>query len=88
MNIIHKKSLLNKPESTGFIGIIDAVIPITARILKIFEPIKFPRDMAFSLLAIAMIEAESSGILVPIETTEILMILSLTPNFVANSTAP
>ena len=43
--------------------------------------------MAFSLLNIAIIEAESSGMLVPIEITEILTIRSLTPIDCAIETA-
>ena len=58
-----------------------AVIPITARRLKIFDPIRFPKERAFCLLIIAIMEAESSGILVPTETIETLMIRSLTPRF-------
>ena len=44
--------------------------------------------MAFSLLMIAIIEAESSGILVPTETIVTLIIRSLTPRFSARVTAP
>ena len=39
-------------------------MPITAKILKIFEPIKFPKEMAFSFFITATIEAANSGILV------------------------
>ena len=53
-----------------------------------FDPIKFPIEIAFSLLITAIIEAESSGILVPIEIILTLIILSETPLSKANATAP
>ena len=63
-------------------------MPITARMLKILEPTKFPKEMAFSFLIIAIIEAANSGILVPIETTVIPITRSLTPKSFANKVAP
>ena len=60
---------------------------MTARILNTFDPIRFPIEMAFSLLRIAIIEADNSGMLVPTETIEILMMRSLTPIAVARETA-
>ena len=52
------------------------------------EPIKFPREIAFSFLMIAIMEADSSGILVPTEMIEILITRSLTPINEAKETAP
>ena len=51
------------------IGLIIAVSPKTDAILKIFEPIKLPNDMAFSFLSAAITEAANSGTLVPIAIT-------------------
>ena len=73
--------------SIPFIGIIEDVIPITTSKLKIFEPIKLPIDKSFCLLREATIEAASSGILVPIATIVILIILSEISNLFATDTA-
>ena len=56
------------------------VIPKTANILNTLDPIKFPREMAFSFLIMAMIEAVSSGTLVPTDTIVTPIIRSLTAN--------
>ena len=64
------------------------VIPNTANTLKIFDPIKFPKEIPFSFLYKATREVANSGILVPIDTTVIPTILSLTPNILAKSIAP
>ena len=63
---IHKISLLKISKSSITIGLIIAVIPRTDPILKIFEPIKLPREIPFSPLEIAIRDVASSGILVPI----------------------
>ena len=65
-----------------------AVIPKTAIKLNILEPTKLPIEIAFSLFIIAIIDAVSSGILVPKDTIETLIILSLTPILSAKLTAP
>jgi hypothetical protein len=65
-----------------------AVMPSTPKILKIFEPTKFPKEIAFSFLIMAIIEAASLGILVPIETTVTPIIRSLTPKSAASEVAP
>ena len=64
------------------------VIPRTARILKIFEPNKFPNEIAFSLFRAAIIEVANSGILVPKETIVTAITRSLTPNSCAKEVAP
>ena len=46
-----------------------AVNPKTEAILKIFEPIKLPKEIAFSFFKAAIIEAASSGTLVPMAIT-------------------
>ena len=69
-------------------GVIIAVIPKTPKMLKMFEPNKFPRDMAFSFLMTAITEAANSGTLVPTETIVIPITRSETPKKVAKPTAP
>ena len=64
------------------------VIPRTAKILKILEPIRFPSEMAFSFLTIAIIDAANSGTLVPIETTVTAITRSVTPKSLAKVVAP
>ena len=66
---IQKISLVNKPRSEKATGVTMEVIPKTAKMLKMFEPIRFPNEMAFSFFITAMMEADNSGILVPTETT-------------------
>ena len=61
---------------------------MTAKILKTLEPIRLPKEIAFSFLIIATIEADNSGILVPIEIIETLITRSLTSIKVAKETAP
>ncbi len=84
---ISKSNKAKSPASTG-IGFISAVTPKTEAILKILEPIRFPKEMAFSFFNAAIIDAASSGILVPsaIILTEITR--SLTLNLCAISIAP
>ena len=67
---IHIISLLNISESSTTIGLIIEVIPNTEPILKIFDPIKFPKEIPFSFFAIARRDVANSGILVPIATIE------------------
>ena len=55
--------------STTEIGLIIEVIPNTDAILKILDPIRFPKEIAFSFLRAAITEAASSGTLVPIAIT-------------------
>ena len=81
-------SLVSIPASPTVTGVIIEVNPITAIKLKILDPIRFPIEMAFSLLITAMIEADNSGILVPIDTTVILITRSLTPKLLASEIAP
>ena len=59
------------------IGAIIAVIPMTPSISKIFDPIKLPIEIPFSLLSIATIEVDSSGIL-PIFYTDRFQNLNIT----------
>ena len=75
-------------KSCTWIGLIIEVIPKTAKILNMFEPIRLPKEIAFSFLIIAIMEAESSGILVPMEIIEIPITRSLTPIRDAKDTAP
>ena len=56
-------------ESVIKIGLIIVVSPKTEPILKILDPIKFPIEIPFSFLAIAITDVASSGILVPIAIT-------------------
>ena len=49
---IHKKSSPNKELSVTIIGEINAVIPITPSISKIFDPTKLPIEIPFSLFLI------------------------------------
>ena len=65
-----------------------ADIPKTPNILKIFEPITLPIAISDSFFNAAITEDVNSGILVPIETTVIAIIRSLTPKFLATFTAP
>ena len=81
-------SLLIKFISVTSIGWIIDVIPNTAKILKIFDPIKLPTEIAFSFFITAITEVANSGTLVPKATTVILMILSETPSNEPNFTAP
>ena len=69
------------------IGIIEEVTPITTSKLKILDPIRFPIDRSFCFFNDATIDAASSGILVPIATIVILIILSETSNLLATETA-
>ena len=54
------------------------VIPSTAKILNIFDPIRFPIDNPLFLLKAAIIEAANSGIDVPKAIIETEITLSLT----------
>ncbi len=68
----HKPSIQNISTVSIFslvtsIGCIIAVNPKTEAILKIFDPIKFPSEIAFSFLSAAMTEAANSGTLVPMQ---------------------
>src|SRR5690554_4388035 len=65
-----------------------AVIPRTEEILKILEPIRFPREIAFSCFRAAITEAASSGTLVPTATIVTEITRSLTPYERAISLAP
>jgi len=64
------------------------VIPNTDARLNIFDPIIFPSEMAFSCLIAAIIEAASSGMLVPTATNETDITASLTSKVCAKSMAP
>ena len=61
--------------------------PKTEPILNIFDPIKFPIEIPFSFLAIAITDVANSGILVPIAITETEITASLTPIELAKSIA-
>lgn len=63
--IIQMRSLFNISGDSTAIGFNMAVIPNTDAILNMLDPIKFPREMAFSPLMIDMTDAASSGTLVP-----------------------
>lgn len=69
---IQKISLVSIWGSVTAIGFTSDVNPKTEPILKIFEPIKFPSEIAFSCLAAAITEAANSGTLVPIAINETL----------------
>ena len=58
----------------------NVVIPNTAKILKIFDPIIFPKASCFSFFIPATIEAVNSGILVPTAIILIEITLSVTPH--------
>ena len=64
------------------------VTPKTDPILKIFDPIRFPKEIAFSFLTAAMTDAASSGTLVPMAIIVTPITASLTPNISAISVAP
>jgi hypothetical protein len=93
INIIEAKtniqiiSLSKILESVIKIGLIIVVNPKTEPILKILDPIKFPIEIPFSFLAIAITDVASSGILVPIAITETDITASLTPIDLAKSMA-
>ena len=63
---------------TGIVFIKD-VIPKTEAMLNMFEPIKFPKEMAFSFLAAAITDAANSGTLVPMAIIDTEITASLTP---------
>ena len=65
------------------IGFTTDVIPITTNRLNMFDPIKFPMAKSLCFFNEAATEAASSGILVPIATIVILIILSDTLNLFA-----
>ena len=71
-----------------YLGTIRSVLTKTEAILKMFEPIRLPREMAFSFRATATRDAASSGILVPTEIIVIPITRLLIPNSVARLTAP
>ena len=56
-------------EDSTAIGFIMAVSPKTDAILNIFDPMRFPREIAFSFLTAAITDAANSGTLVPIAIT-------------------
>ena len=62
-----------------FNGLTIDVIPITAKMLKIFEPIMFPMEISSSFLNTATNVVTTSGKLVPIATIVRPIILSETP---------
>ena len=72
---------------TGIVLIIE-VTPKTDPILKILDPIRFPKEIAFSFLTAAITEAASSGTLVPIAIIVTPITASVTPSFIAISVAP
>ena len=49
-------SFVSNPKSESAIGVTIEVIPKTAKMLKIFDPIKFPNEIAFSFFKTAMME--------------------------------
>ena len=73
--------------SIPFIGSILDVMPITTSKLNIFEPIKLPIDKSFCLFNEAITDAANSGILVPIATIVILIILFEISSLLATDTA-
>ncbi len=62
-----------------FNGLTIDVTPITAKMLKIFEPIIFPMEISSSFLNTATNVVTTSGKLVPIATIVRPIILSETP---------
>ena len=85
---IHIISLLKISVSSTTIGLIIEVIPNTEPILKIFDPIKFPKEIHFSFFTIARRDVANSGILVPTATIETEITASLTPTCSAKLIAP
>ena len=69
-------------------GFIIEVIPITDPILKILDPIKFPKEIPFSFFTIARRDVANSGILVPTAIIETEITASLTPICSAKLIAP
>ena len=88
MASIQKRSLVSNLSSTRETGVMIEVMPNTAKTLKILDPIRFPREMAFSFLIMAIIDAANSGTLVPIETIVIPITRSVTPKSFAKVVAP
>ena len=97
MEIIQQKSENNgwfKKETTSWltgdkeIGLIIDVIPNTAKILKIFDPIKLPTARFSCFLKAATNDVASSGILVPIATKLTEITLSVKPNSCAINVVP
>ena len=85
---IQKISLFNMEGSVTGMVFTMAVSPKTEPMLKIFEPIRFPKEIAFSCFAAAITEAANSGTLVPIAINDIPITASLTPIEIAMSLAP
>ena len=69
-------------------GLIIDVIPNTAKILKIFDPIKLPTARFSSFLKAATNDVASSGILVPIATKLTEITLSVNPKWLAINVVP
>ena len=65
----------------------EEVIPITTSKLNMFEPIKLPMDKSFCFFNDATTDAANSGILVPIATIVMLIILSEISNLFATDIA-
>ena len=80
-------SLYINPSSIPLIGIMEEVIPITTSKLNMFEPIKLPMDKSFCFFNDATTDAANSGILVPIATIVMLIILSEISNLFATDIA-
>ena len=69
-----------------FIGMNEDVTPMTTSKLKIFDPSKLPIDKSFCFFNDATTEAANSGILVPIATMVMPIILSEISYLFANDT--
>lgn len=75
------------PLSQG-IGVMILLTPRIKRILKIFDPMIFPRARSVFFLYAAMIEVASSGSEVPIAIIVSPITLSESPKYLAMSVAP
>lgn len=84
--IIHKSIL--KSVKLNAMGFTIDVKPSTVKMLKIFDPMMFPTEISLSFLTAAIIEAVSSGTLVPNATTVIDITRSLIPISAASDEAP
>ena len=80
--------MLNNCSSTKGISFISAVIPRTARILKILDPIRLPTAKLSSFFRAAIMVVASSGMLVPMAITVTAITLSETLNTFAKVIAP
>ena len=82
--IIQNKLVLRISGDSTAIGVTKLVTPKTEPILKILDPIKFPKEIAFSRFMAAITDAANSGMLVPTAITVTDITYSEIPKELAN----